>query len=320
MTYRRQSDWRFTSMKKSRIRAVLFVSAFLMFLFLMDYPYLSRLYNDQIAGNVIAVLARNEIPEDCEKRLTRARAYNRFLAGECCIPGEDCIAGEGGITGVNDTAGENRTTAAASDSLHTGWMAAARVLCLEENNLAGWIRINALELILPLYIGTGEEALTKGAGILEGSSLPVGGEGTHTCISAHRGLPDRTLFTNLDMLKNGDRIEVHTLGRTIDYQICGEETVLPTDTKPLAILPGRDLLTLITCTPYGINTHRLYVHAKRCPPDSAEDTGETTVRSWIRKLTDPVFWKLWWWIPATVFLLFFMILVVRAVSGTPKNH
>ena len=133
MTYRRQSDWRFTSMKKSRIRAVLFVSAFLMFLFLMDYPYLSRLYNDQIAGDVIAVLARNEIPEDCEKRLTRAREYNRFLAGECCIPGEDCIAGEGGITGENDTAGENRTTAAASDSLHTGWMAAARVLCLEEN-------------------------------------------------------------------------------------------------------------------------------------------------------------------------------------------
>lgn len=199
----------------------------------------------------------------------------------------------------------------------TDWMAAAGILCLEDSALAGWIHIPALDLTLPLFIGTGDEALKKGAGILEGRSLPVGGQSTHACISAHRGLPDRTLFTNLDMLRNKDRIEVHTLGRTITYEIDGNETVLPSDTKSLAIRPGEDLLTLITCTPYGINSHRLYVHAKRCELNAGNtDPSESPFLSVISKLTDPVFWKLWWWVPASVILLIFLIVVVKNSSLT----
>ena len=176
---------------------------------------------------------------------------------------------------------------------------------LESQHIEGYL--------LPLVIGTGDKALEQGAGILEGSSLPVGGKSTHTCISAHRGLPDRTLFTNLDMLKNKDRIEVHTLGRSLFYEVFGQETVLPSDTRSLAILSGQDLLTLITCTPYGINSHRLYVHAKRCSDSPAPGPAERAsfFQSLTGRLISPVFWKLWWWIPATCMLILLLILVVR---------
>ena len=248
---------------------------------MMDYPYLSRLYNDLISGDVIARWQKSEEEADCEERLLRAREFNRYLSGEW------------------------------SPERKGAWMKEARVLCLDDSGLAGWIRISCLDLLLPLFIGTGDEALREGAGILEGRSLPVGGSGTHACISAHRGLPDRTLFTNLDMLKKGDLIEVHTLGRTLRYEVSASETVLPSDTKPLGIVPGEDLLTLITCTPYGINSHRLYVHAARVTHGAdAEEAGEGFL-SLSGRLTDPVFWKLWWWIPATSFLFLFMIITVR---------
>ena len=277
-------------MKKRRIRAAVFCCAFLMFLFLMDYPYLSRLYNDAISGRVAASLEKREENAICRRRLIQARAFNRGLAQEETFPNASQTQG-----GKKD------------------WMKSARVLCLEESDLAGWIRIPSLELLLPLVIGTGDKALEQGAGILEGSSLPVGGKSTHTCISAHRGLPDHTLFTNLDMLKNKDRIEVHTLGRSLFYEVFGQETVLPSDTRSLAILPGQDLLTLITCTPYGINSHRLYVHAKRCSDSPAPGSAERAsfFQSLPGRLISPVFWKLWWWIPATCMLILLLILVVR---------
>ena len=269
-------------MRKKKLRTFVFITLYLMFLLLMDYPYLSRIYNDAISGNVVSSCTRSESMADCDRRLEQAFAYNRYLAGTKAWSGSD-----------------------------SEWNKAARILCLDDSDLAGWIRIPALDLILPLSIGTKEDALNEGAGILEGSSLPVGGEDTHTCISAHRGLPDRTLFTNLDMLRNHDRIEVHTLGRTIFYEVFGNETVLPSKTDPLRIRPGEDLLTLITCTPYGINTHRLYVHARRVEEDEAEADERTKRSSFLEHLQSPVFWKLWWWIPATVLLLLSLILLVR---------
>lgn len=265
-------------MRMKRLRAFLFVSAFLLFLLLMDYPYLSRLYNDRISGEVIAVWEKSEADADCERRLLQAADYNRNLA----LRGDP-----------------------------SGWMAAARVLCPDASGVAGWIRIPSLDVLLPLYIGTGEEALNEGAGILEGSSLPVGGPSTHTCISAHRGLPDRTLFTNLDLLRPGGRVEVHTLSRTLVYQVFDDETVLPSNTAPLKILKGEDLLTLITCTPYGINTHRLYVHARRVADDGKGSGSLPDAASCLERLLSPVFWKQWWWAFATAVLLLFLILLVR---------
>ncbi len=279
-------------MRRARIRAFLFVVLFLLFVLLMDYPYLSRIYNDIVAGSVIDSYGAGETDSDCESRIRWASAYNRYLAGEGEYPSDECWQ-EGKLK-------------IAGDDLSV-WKHAARVLCVDESDQAGWIRIGALDLMLPLYIGTGDKALRDGAGILEKSSLPVGGRSTHTCISAHRGLPDRTLFTNLDLLKTGDKILLHTLDRTLTYEVMGSETVLPDETKHLEIRKGEDLLTLITCTPYGINTHRLYVHARRC-----EDVDESGVEeaSPGRGPADPLFWKLWWWVPASVLLILFMSILV----------
>ncbi len=273
-------------MRRAKIRAALFALFFLIFLLLMDYPYLSRIYNDLIAGDVIASYQKGEENSDCEIRLRWAEAYNRYLAGEDDAP-----------EGVNT----------AEDAL-SSWTGAASILCVGDSDEAGWIRIEALDLMLPLFVGTSDEALRTGAGILEKCSLPVGGESTHACISAHRGLPDRTLFTNLDLLKAGDQILLHTLNRTCVYEVTGSETVLPHETEHLSIRPKEDLLTLITCTPYGINTHRLYVHARRSQDDPTLDKIKDPMQ---RGFMDPLFWKLWWWVPASIFLIMFMLILVK---------
>ncbi len=333
-------------MRKARIRAALFVLLFLLFLLLMDYPYLSRIYNDMIAGDVIAEYHRGEEYSDCEPRLQWAQSYNRYLAGEGAYPeGEfsqmevtdskedsDLEGSEGGDSDLEafergdsdfkpggadpDDSTLEESTFLQDDESVFAWKKAARVLCLDGSDEAGWIRINALDLMLPLSVGTEDKALRTGAGILENCSLPVGGGSTHSCISAHRGLPDRTLFTNLDLLETGDTILVHTLNQTIAYKVEWTETVLPHETEHLSIRPGEDLLTLITCTPYGINTHRLYVHARRC-----EDVpfGEGEEDRTLRGFLDPLFWKLWWWIPASLGLIVFMILIVRRYLGRMRR-
>ena len=140
------------------------------------------------------------------------------------------------------------------------------------------LAIPSIDLRLPIYHGTGEDTLQKGLGHLYGTSLPVGGEGTHAVITGHTGLTTATLFDNLVDVKEGDAIYVSTFGERMKYQVRSTEVVLPDQTDSLRTQPGKDLLTLVTCTPYGINTHRLLVHAERVPmdPDEAKVLDEST--------------------------------------------
>lgn len=140
------------------------------------------------------------------------------------------------------------------------------------------LAIPSIDLRLPIYHGTGEETLQRGLGHLFGTSLPVGGEGTHAVITGHTGLTTATLFDNLVDVKEGDAIYVSTFGQRMKYQVRSTEVVLPDQTDSLRTQPGKDLLTLVTCTPYGINTHRLLVHAERVPmdPDEAKVLDEST--------------------------------------------
>jgi sortase A len=133
------------------------------------------------------------------------------------------------------------------------------------------IQIPKIGVDLPIYHGTSEETLLKGAGHLQGTSLPVGGKNTRSVITAHRGLADATMFTDLDKIQVGDRFVVTTFGQVLTYQVIDTRVVDPEDTTTLRQQAGKDLVTLVTCTPLGINTHRILVTGQRITPTPPKD-------------------------------------------------
>lgn len=137
------------------------------------------------------------------------------------------------------------------------------LLNLSGTGIMGYVEIPSIDVALPIYHGTDEAVLQVAAGHIEGSSLPVGGPGTHTVLSGHRGLPSATLFTDLDQLDMGDVFLLHVLGETLTYQVDQIRIVEPDDVSLLALEEGEDLCTLVTCTPYGVNSHRLLVRGYR---------------------------------------------------------
>lgn len=137
------------------------------------------------------------------------------------------------------------------------------LLNLNGDGVMGYIEIPRLELKLSIGHGTEEDVLQRMVGHIEGSSLPVGGENTHAVLSAHRGLPTAKLFSDLDLMQVGDRFTIHTLNQTLTYQVDQITVILPEEIEALAIEPGGDYVTLMTCTPYAVNTHRLLVRGVR---------------------------------------------------------
>ena len=127
----------------------------------------------------------------------------------------------------------------------------------------GTIRIPKISVRLPIYHGTSQSALASGAGHLYGSSLPVGGRSAHAVITGHRGLVEAMMFTRLDEMRVGDYFYIEVMGRTLGYKVDRISVIEPNDTSNLKIVPGEDRVTLMTCTPYGVNTHRLLVSAVR---------------------------------------------------------
>ena len=136
-------------------------------------------------------------------------------------------------------------------------------LSVSENDMIGYLKIERIGIELPIFHGTSDEVLNKGGGHLEGSSLPVGGENTHCVMSAHRGLPSSKLFTDLDRVEIGDTFQIIVLDQILTYQVDFIKIIEPTDVSDLQIIDGGDYCTLFTCTPYGINTHRLLVRGIR---------------------------------------------------------
>ena len=145
--------------------------------------------------------------------------------------------------------------------------------CLNIDGIMGYIEIPKIDLRLPIYHGTDEETLAKGVGHVESTALPIGGDFTHSVLTGHRGLPSARLFTDLDQLEPGDQFYIHVLDEILAYEVDEINTVLPDELDKLMAIPGRDLVTLITCTPYGVNTHRLLVRGSRIPyvPEEADD-------------------------------------------------
>ncbi len=158
-------------------------------------------------------------------------------------------------------------------------------LNLDGSGMMCYLKIDKLGLNLPVYHGTTEDVLQKYVGHIEGTSMPVGGESTHAGLSGHRGLPSAVLFTNLDRMEVGDVFSIIILGEEHFYQIDQIVTVLPNDLSPLAIEPGMDFVTLVTCTPYGENTHRLMIRGARIQKEQAEQAIEESQENTGFKMT-----------------------------------
>lgn len=155
-------------------------------------------------------------------------------------------------------------------------------------DIMGYVVIEKINVTLPIYHGTSDEVLQNGTGHLEGTSLPVGGDTTHCVISGHRGLPSATLFTNLDRLVTGDTFHIRVLGETLTYEIDQIVAVAPNDWSELKMVEGMDYCTLLTCTPYAVNTHRMLVRGHRI--ETPEEALRTEVQ-WYQAVADQN-WKL----------------------------
>ena len=167
------------------------------------------------------------------------------------------------------------------------------LLNVGSDGLMGYVAIPKIEVSLPIYHGTSDAVLQSGVGHLEGSSLPVGGEGTHTVLSAHRGLPSAKLFTSIDQLVEGDIFRVHVLKEILTYEVDDIQTVLPQEVGSIRINPEQDYCTLLTCTPYGVNTHRLLVRGHRIETVLDENDSDVVVPQikpdWLRQLLTVLF-------------------------------
>lgn len=220
-----------------RLTAILLTLGFLVGVCILLYPAFSDYWNSKTQSHAITnyeSVLENLKPEDYTAIFEQAHAYNRALY-ETDFP----LLNYSKVPGYYDT------------------------LRLVENEMIGYIKIDRIGVELPIYHGTSSEVLNKGVGHLEGSSLPVGGENTHCVMSAHRGLPSAKLFTDLDRLEKGDTFQIIVLDQVLTYQVDFIKVIEPTDLSDLQIIDGGDYCTLFTCTPYGINTHRLLVRGVR---------------------------------------------------------
>ncbi|MGK4256154.1 class C sortase [Bifidobacterium pullorum] len=236
-----------------RVRDILPILVILAGLLVLLYPTISNFLIEQNASRAVASYDATVVDmgqEQREQMLADARAYNDALAASSGAP----------------TASEGGEPAQVGETL-----AYEDLLNLNGDGMMGYIIIPRLKETLPIYHGTSEPVLQVGVGHLSDSSLPVGGPGTHAALSGHRGLPSARLFTDLNKMKVGDLFYIRVLDQTLAYKVTSIETVLPNETESLAIQPGKDLVTLITCTPYGINSHRLLVHAERTDYVPTED-------------------------------------------------
>ena len=174
-----------------------------------------------------------------------------------------------------------------------------------------YIEIPSINCALPIYHGTDEAVLQIAVGHIAGTSLPVGGESTHCVLSGHRGLPSAKLFTNLDQLTEGDVFLIRTLDETLTYEVDQIRIVLPTDLSELQIIPGQDLCTLVTCTPYGINTHRLLVRGHRI--ENSEDASDIRVTADAMQIDELV-------VAPIVAVPMLLMLLVILLAGTRRRR
>lgn len=230
-------------MKKKVLKGLIVIGYLIGFSVLL-YPTISNFINERNASRVISNYDDSTVHlSDIEREtmLDLARKYNS------------------GISDMNMIDPFSKNQSMNKDSLYEG------LLDVNGVGMMGYLRIPTIHLELPIYHGTSESVLQVGIGHLENSSLPVGGNSTHAVLTSHRGLPSAKLFSELDQLTKGDVFYIKVLGETLAYQVNQILTVLPNEMESLNIVKNKDYVTLVTCTPYAVNTHRLLVRGTRIP-------------------------------------------------------
>ncbi|MGK8833556.1 class C sortase [Bacillus paranthracis] len=238
-------------------RNIIFGCIFVLGLGIFLYPTISnwlatRTHYSQISSYDAKVKALQK--EELERREQEAKEYNK------------------NVQNSNQTFAdpfaekEKQTGKSYADALNIG-------------DVMGYVEIPKIKVKLPIYQGTSEEVLSRGVGHLDKSSLPVGGKGTHTVLTGHRGLPSALLFTDLDKMKESDIFYIHSLDKVLAYQIDQIKVVLPSETEDLLIVNDQEYATLLTCTPYGVNTHRLLVRGHRVPYEATGNEKPSENRS-----------------------------------------
>ena len=244
-----------TTGKKTKSRGSLLVVVLAALLFLAG----AAVFLYPTVSNWLAEIHQSDVIQEYEKKLAtededfyaaewqRAREYNDSLVGD---PVHDPF-----IPGTGYALPDNYLE------------------CLNIDGMMGYIEIPKIGVCLPIYHGTSEEVLQEGVGHIESTTLPIGGNFTHAVLTGHRGLPNAKLFTDLDQLDIGDQFYLYILDEVLAYEVDEINTVLPDELQELRAIEGRDLVTLITCTPYGVNTHRLLVRGTRIPyvPEKVEE-------------------------------------------------
>ncbi|MGP6170814.1 class C sortase [Microbacterium sp. A204] len=244
--------------------------------------WLSSYQQSLIVKNSTASL--DSLNPGTEEQMRMAHAYNDAL-----------------VAGVALEAG---TTVPSGYAQGVGGFTYRDVLNATDEGVMGRVKIDSIDVDLPIYHGTDQRTLEKGAGHLEGSHLPVGGEGTRTVVTAHRGLASSTLFTNLDQVEVGDRFQLVTLGEVLTYEVREKKVIDPDDTDTLRPQADRDLATLITCTPLGINSHRIVITGERVTPTPIRDVEEARAVPVIPGFP-------WWAVIGAVLLISIIVYFIR---------
>lgn len=239
-------------MKNGKLRKLIRAVIILIGIGVLVYPSLSQFLSEQNASRAVSsyddTVSKTEQAR-LDALLEEAREYNKMLASSTKLQKPPVDANGEPIS---------------PDSYQ-------QILNLNGDGMMGYITVPKLNITACIFHGTEESALQIGIGHLKNTSLPVGGETTHAVLSGHRGLPTADLFTDLDQLTEGDVFYIKVLDHTLCYTVDQILTVLPDETEELAIQEGKDYVTLVTCTPYGINSHRLLVRGVRTPYDDSQE-------------------------------------------------
>ena len=285
---------------KKKISVILFGLLFLVGFGILIYPTVSNQWNtyrqSQLISNYQSVV-QDMTPEDFTQEWERAEAFNATITQNNLY---------------SDVFGESTTDLQSTEY----W----KILNEAGDGIMGYLSIPKINIKLAIYHGTADDVLQTGVGHLNGTKLPIGGESTHCVVAAHRGLPSAKLFTDIDQLRNGDKFYIHVLDQVLAYEV---DQILPMVDKDdhetlenaLKIEEGKDQVTLFTCTPYGVNSHRLLVRGKRVAYNGEEDKEATISESMVESIKN--YYMIYTILGLAVTLL--VILLLRYLSKKKKN-